>query len=186
MEDLNRFMEVPRNHPGAFADVGFENDQYSCEVIEDSPQRSHLRLRNTQPGSLAFGLIKEFELTDRACSLFARYHLARGMNALSVDCGLSPDYLSLLRNGSAELKRVRTPRIRGWRASRIAVWLKPVSGFEWEEEGAPSSFGHGYVLRLRAVQPECAVALGLTPRQSTINAEDDSDELSQKAVALWQ
>ena len=35
LEDLNRFMEVPRNHPGAFADVGFENDEYACEILGD-------------------------------------------------------------------------------------------------------------------------------------------------------
>ena len=28
MEELNRYMDVPKNHPGAFADLGFEHDAY--------------------------------------------------------------------------------------------------------------------------------------------------------------
>ena len=184
MEELNRFMDVPRNHPGAFADVGFEHDRYDCEVLEDSPQRSHLRLTNVQEDSAAFGMVKEFELTDRACSMFVRYHLAPGVRSLSIDCGLSPDYLMLLRKGASELKRVRTPRIRGWRSSRIAAWLKPVSGLEWET-AEPESFGHGHLLRLRATQPECAVALGVTPRRAVLDDQEPELQTSTQ-VALWQ
>jgi hypothetical protein len=184
MEELNRSMDVPRNHPGAFADVGFEHDRYECEVVEDTPERSHLRLTNVQKDSGAFGMVKDFELTDRACSLFTRYQLAPQLGTVSVDCGLSPDYLSLLRKGVSELKRVRTPHIRGWRASRIAAWIKPVSGFEWDTAD-PEVFGHGYLLRLRAVQPECAVALGVTPRRLR-SQELQSTTRSGTPVALWQ
>jgi hypothetical protein len=185
MEELNRFMDVPRNHPGAFADVGYEHDAYECEIVEDTPQRSHLRLTNVEKKSAAIGTVKDFELTDRACALFVRYHLGPKLQGLSVDCGLSPDYLALLRKGSEELKRVRTPRIRGWRATRVAAWLKPVSGFAWDD-AVEERFGHGYVLRLHSTQRECAVALGITPRRSRVHQEQQKDVSDAKPVAVWQ
>ncbi|HYP06557.1 MAG TPA: hypothetical protein VER03_10050 [Bryobacteraceae bacterium] len=183
MEELNRFMDVPRNHPGAFADVGFEHDAYDCEVVDDTPARVHLRLTNVQDGSAARGMVKEFELTDRACSLFVRYRMAPRMRSLTVECGLSPDYLTLLRKGSTGVRSVRTPRIRGWRSARIAAWLKPVAGFDWEAGEAPQ-FGHGYALRLQASADECAVALGVTPRRSVESKEESVD--AAKPVTVWQ
>lgn len=179
MEELNRFMDVPRNHPGAFADVGFEHDSYDCEIVEDSLNRSHLRLKNTQRDSLAFGMVKDFELTDGACSLFVRYQLPAGLKSLAVDCGLSPDYLTLLRNGSSELRRVHTPHIRGWRSPRIAAWVKPVSGFAFSD-APPEQFGHGHTLRLHAQESKCALALGATPKRGA----DAKEEVLETAV--WQ
>jgi hypothetical protein len=148
MEEVNRFMDVPRNHPGAFADIGFENDSYECEAIESTAERVHLRLTNCHQGSAAHAMVKEFELTDRASSLFVRYILPPGIETLRFDCGLSPDYLRLLRSGVSDLKRLQTPRMRGWRSSRVAVWLKPVHGLTWDEDVDREDFGHGRLVRL--------------------------------------
>jgi hypothetical protein len=186
MEELNRFMDVPRNHPGAFADLGFENDQYECELVHEGPDRAHLRLTNSEPGSAAFGTIKEFELTDRAASLFVRYTVPETLSTLRVDCGLSPDYLRLLRHGATELKRVQGPRVRGWKSSRVAVWLNPLRGLTWDDQVDREGFGHGCLVRLCSTERECAVALGVTPKHalSTENATVEQDSLTQ--VALWQ
>jgi hypothetical protein len=165
MEELNRFMDVPRNHPGAFADTNFENDRYSVEVIEAGPQRVHLSLTNCEPESQAFGLVKEYELTDRASCLFVRYTLPAGLDSLNFECGLSPDYLCLLRNGIGDLSQIRTPRIRGCKTSRVAVWLKPVSGLRWDE--SHNIFGHGCSLRLQSTEREAALALGVTARRTS-------------------
>ena len=180
-EQLNRFMEVPRNHPGAFADVGFENDRYEAELIENTPERVHLRLVNTEEGSAALGTVKEFELNDRAGCLFVRYHSP--INALQIDCGFSPDYLRLLRNGAGELKPVRTPRIRGWKTPDVAIWLKPVHGVDWDDL-EQDSFGHGRLLRMRLRTREGAVALGITRRRSSARSRSASSDGS--LVAAWR
>ena len=170
MEELNRYMDVPKNHPGAFADLGFEHDAYNGEVIESGPQKVHLRFTNCEPKSKAFGMVKEYELTDRASSLVVRYKLPNKLNELSFECGLSPDYVNLLRKGADELRLIRTPRIRGWKAPRVAVWLKPISGLQWDD--APCRrFGHGCVLRLTSAARHCEVALGVTPRGARLPAE---------------
>jgi hypothetical protein len=185
MEELNRFMEVPRNHPGAFADIGFENDSYECELIESTTERVHLRLTNCENGSAAFGLTKEFELTDRASSIFVRYGLPPEIASLRVDSGLSPDYLRLLRNGLSDLKRLNTPRMRGWRSSRIAVWLKPLHGLTWDEDIERENFGHGRLVRLCTTERESAVALGVTPRKSKITEEESGADLL-RPTEIWQ
>jgi hypothetical protein len=185
MEQLNGFMEVPRNHPGAFADVGFENDNYECEAIESTAERVHLRLTNCEKGSAAFGLTKEFELTDRASSLFVRYGLPLQTASLRIDCGLSPDYLRLLRNGSSDLKRFQTPRMRGWRSQRVAVWLKPLHGLTWDESIEREDFGHGRLVRLCTTEQESAVALGVTSRKSKIMEEESGAE-QLKPFEIWQ
>lgn len=163
MEELNRFMDVPRNHPGAFADTGFEHDRYDVEIVESGPARVRLRLTNSEEESRAYGLVKEFELTDRASCLLARYRLPKKLESITIECGMSPDYLNLLRGGEAELSAIRTPRIRGCKTRRVAVWLKPMSGLRWAE--AASDFGHGRLLRLTSTAPDCAMALGITPRR---------------------
>ncbi len=48
MEELNRYMEIPANHPGAFADRGFEHDMYAAEIkVADGPEVC-VELRNKQ------------------------------------------------------------------------------------------------------------------------------------------
>lgn len=184
MEELNRFMDVPRNHPGAFADVDFEHDRYDVEIVDSDPKRIHLRFTNVEDGSAARGLVKEFELTDRAACLFVRYNAPARMKGLSIDCGLSPDYLTILRKGSNELKPVRTERIRGWKSKTVAVWLKPVSGVAWDQP-AQESFGHGRVLRLRMTDRECAVALGVT-RRRRLHEREPVLPSSPKMVEAWR
>ena len=80
-----------------------------------------MRFTNVEEGSAARGLVKVFELTDRAACLFVRYTADAAMNGLSIDCGLSPDYLTILRKGSSELKPVRTARIRGSKSKTVAA-----------------------------------------------------------------
>ena len=115
--------------------------------------------------------MKEFELNDRAGCLFVRYQSP--INALQIDCGFSPDYLRLLRNGAGELKPVRTPRIRGWKTPDVAIWLKPVHGVDWEDL-EQDSFGHGRLLRMGLRTREGAVALGITRRRSSARSRSAS------------
>ena len=44
-EELNRYMDCPRNHPGALSDVGYEHNQYQATITES---HGDLRFGSTQ------------------------------------------------------------------------------------------------------------------------------------------
>jgi hypothetical protein len=153
-------MDVPRNHPGAFADVGFEHDSYETEFIQAGGERAIVRLRNVQKGSAANGLIKDYRLEAGAPELRARYRLPKTLSSFSTEAGLSPDYLQLLRNGSAGMQAVKGRGFRGWSNDGVAVWLKPIPGGElrWKRP-YQDEFGHGRMLRLGTSAAEFEIAL---------------------------
>jgi hypothetical protein len=152
LEDLNRFMETPRNHPGAFADVGFENDHYTSEIFERN-ERVCIRLTNCEPRSPAAGLEKTFELGANDTALTVRYRLPRTLRRLSIEFGLSPDYLTLLRRGSEILHTVNTDRARGFGTAEVAVTVEPEAGIEWEVP-LQDWIGHGRTLRVGTARRE--------------------------------
>lgn len=131
LEDLNRFMEIPRNHPGAFADVGFENDQHSWQVLEEG-ETAKVRLVNIEKGSAAHGLEKTFEFSRIGPVLEVQYVLPPGLPRLSVECALSPDYLHLLRTGASALSRIEGPGLRGFRSNGVSVVVECDSSCLWE------------------------------------------------------
>jgi hypothetical protein len=145
LEQLNQFMQAPRNHPGAFADVGFENDQYSCEILQQG-DRAIARLTNIEKGSTARGLVKEYEVGASDSSLTVRYRLPAALKALSVECALSPDYLALLRNGSEILRTVESGNCRGFSAGNVSVTLEASRSLKWEKP-KQEHIGHGRTLR---------------------------------------
>ncbi|HYP14886.1 MAG TPA: hypothetical protein VEQ63_13245, partial [Bryobacteraceae bacterium] len=121
MEELNRYMDVPRNHPGALADAGFEHDEYEAEisVLED---RAVVRLRNIQENSQAFGLVKEIELRSGDAWVNVRYLLPQPLGQVQTELGLSPDYLGLLRCGAAYLETITFGDLRGCKAGSVSVY----------------------------------------------------------------
>src|SRR5206468_1848955 len=50
-EELHRYMDHPRNHPGAFADVGHEHDTYEAAVATGQGLAVGATLQNVEPGS---------------------------------------------------------------------------------------------------------------------------------------
>jgi len=156
LEHLNRFMNVPRNHPGAFADVEFENDRYACEITQDE-NRVAVVLTNVEPGSRANGLRKTYEITNEA-ELCVTYSLPASLDNLSVECGLSPDYLSLLRHGSTIMTPLKAEGARGYSTRGISVALEPDTHAAWEEP-LQDWIGHGRTLRVACPRPEFQLRL---------------------------
>ena len=97
--DLNSFMQIPANHPGAFCDRGGENDSYALVLSHRDQEKVEFSLLNDEPGSRWWGTTKTFTLRSESSSLFARYDLPEG-DGFETVVSLSPDYLSLLREGS--------------------------------------------------------------------------------------
>jgi hypothetical protein len=170
MEDLNKYMDVPRNHPGAFADVGFEHDAYESEFHETEGGCVVVRLRNVQEGSPAKGLIKEFSLEANSPEMRVRYRLPAALGSFCTEAGLSPDYLQLLRNGSVNIKTEQARGLRGWSNDGVVVWLrpKPGGGLRWKRP-YQEEFGHGRTLRLGTSATEFEIALGASrPQQRKV------------------
>ncbi|MCW5982058.1 MAG: hypothetical protein KIT09_28490 [Bryobacteraceae bacterium] len=160
MEELNKFMEAPRNHPGAFADAGFENDEYEVERLATDGDAASVILRNAQPDSGARGLRKEFVLSARETSLLARYELPETPPRIKVEFGLSPDYLQLLRSGSAGVAPVRRRGARGLAGRGATVWITPGSaGLRWSRP-AQEKFGHGITLCISGDKRRFDIAIG--------------------------
>jgi len=146
LEELNRFMDVPRNHPGALADVGFENDRYEC-TIESQGELAVAKLTNVEAGSRARGLQKLISFDGGTPSVRVKYRLPRGLDRISVECALSPDYLALLRGGAGVLTTIEERNARGFEANGMSVRVECDAGCEWEEP-VQEWIGHARTIRV--------------------------------------
>ncbi|HEX6937765.1 MAG TPA: hypothetical protein VF158_00025 [Longimicrobiales bacterium] len=160
-EEANRFMEAPRNHPGAFADVGHENEPYGVERLACDGRAAEVRLVHRGEAGLA-GAVKAFRLRAGAGALEARYRLPRSVDVLRIEFCLSPDYLALLRGGRAGVRRLRGEEARGWRRGGTAAWVRIRRGepVVWDAPRQPEC-GHGLMLCVAAYRPEFRLCLGV-------------------------
>ena len=163
-KELNRYMVVPANHPGALSDVGFEHDRYKVSAME-SGARVSLEMINVQKGSRLFGARKRVHLIPDAPELVVSYELPVGVRGLEVEACLSPDYHRLLREGRQVLVPCdgETPGItwRGFRNGSVAVWL----GLDRDEETAwaepaQAEAGHGLNVCVEARVPNFYLLIG--------------------------
>ena len=161
-QEMNRFMEVPRNHPGAFADVAHENDRYTVRALWSDANAAEFALVNRQKGSPIVGAVKTFRLDARSLHLEASYRLPNAPEPFSIEFCLSPDYLLLLREGKRVIRPVARLSTRGWRNWLTAVWVhlprsEPVL---WDAPKSPEC-GHGMVLQVAAYKPSFSILLGV-------------------------
>jgi starch synthase len=164
-EELNRYMEVPPNHPGALSDVGFEHDRYSIHIVTSDGEIACSELCNHQPLSKACGLKKRISLARDGCALRIEYTLPPELHNLDVDFGLSPDYLRLLRYGRNVLEEFVQGEARGWRTGRTAVWVRPedCAAVVWAQP-PHSIVGHACMIRLSLAAPQFAISIGVQRR----------------------
>jgi hypothetical protein len=160
LEELNKFMNTPRNHPGAFADVGYENDQYKCELLEQAGRRA-IRLINVDRRSKARGMEKFYEFNASEAVVKVRYRLPAGLKRISIECALSPDYLRLLRHGSAIIKPVNGRRGRGFSTQGLAIRIQAGPGVEWERP-LQGWIGHARTLRMGTALREFELSLSVS------------------------
>lgn len=159
-ESPTRYMDVPANHPGAFADVGFEHDTWEVAEIAVQDGRPSVRLVDRTPASALAGGVKELELAADGPVLTVRYDLPPPVEDIATELCLSPDYLALLRTGRTA---VSVEGGQGWRgctvgAVTVSASLRPDEPTSWVPPG-PARPGHGLLLRLSATGPRFGVAL---------------------------
>jgi hypothetical protein len=163
MQELNRFMDVPANHPGALTDLGFEHDGYRARIYTPCGTTVDVELENIEARSVARGLTKRIYFSHGESQLHVRYAVPESVQAISVDFALSPDYLNLLRYGRALLTPFEKDGLRGWSANSTAIWVR-------EEEGGPLSWslpfpdntGHKASQRISTLNKRFAISIGVT------------------------
>lgn len=149
LEDLHGFMDAPPNHPGAFVDVGAEHDAYAADVLESAGDSVQAVLRNANPESPYQGLEKLVTLRRGQPRVVAEYELPAGRDRLSVEVGVSPDYLQLLRAGTAGVQaHTLAANAVGWSNGDLRVDVGFVGGSVAFEAPRQEGFGHGYLARI--------------------------------------
>jgi hypothetical protein len=176
MEELNKYMEVPPNHPGALADSGFENDCYSATVLSADGAAARAQLTHAAAGSAGHGLVKDIVLSSYETNqLIVNYTLPDGLNGLGIECGFSPDYLNLLRRGRSIMQPSNTGPCRGFRAGNGAVLVhKNGSRVEWTKP-SHEEFGHGARVALYGVDRQFTLSIEAIAQQN-LQPEQDSQQ----------
>jgi Glycosyl hydrolase family 57 len=163
MQELNRFMDVPPNHPGALSDLGFEHNTYRASIHCACGATVDIELENVEEGSMARGLTKRIHLSHGESRLEVRYAVPESVGAITVDFALSPDYLNLLRYGRALLTPFERGGLRGWSANSTAVWVRGGEGgpLSWSRPFGDDT-GHKASLRISTFSKKFAISIGVT------------------------
>lgn len=162
LEDLNDFMDVPINHPGALADYGFEHDSYEVQSLTIKDQQEiELVIVNKQSNSAAYGMTKHFLLKKGQGEINIKYdHIPSNILPLSLDIGLSPDYLRLLRLGRSDILPYQNENKRGFQNGKVFSWVSLKSeNIIWRMPRIPI-FGHGFCLGLTVTSTSASFCLG--------------------------
>jgi starch synthase len=172
-EELNRYMEVPRNHPGALADVGHENDLYQPVICPPRRGVAAATLRNHQPESPLAGTEKRFLLRPGARHVCVTYRLPPQLRRLSTEVCFSPDYARILRCGRLGLKRMEGGELRGWRNGAARVWLRidRCHSLVWDTPHQPEC-GHGLNLRVTSFERLFHLDIGVGQPRHSVCAGD--------------
>jgi hypothetical protein len=179
-EELNRYMEVPANHPGALADIGHENERWELVATRAAGGGVEAELRHVETGSPLFGSTKRVRLLPDGAQLEVAYELTDAPERFQVELGLSPDYLALLRGGRETIRPLHDGGRRGFAAGAAAVWVELPAGqpLVWEPPlNRPA--GHVLTLRAAAYQPSFVLRLG-------VGHPAQPDEIDLRAIAPGQ
>jgi len=159
LERLHEYMDVPPNHPGAFSDVGYEHDCYEASLRATDGDEVNARLLNAQPDSPR--IEKKIRLFEGGDAIRVEYALPETMASLLIEFGLSPDYLSLLRDGRRGARSYSPMKdTRGWADGDLAVWVGLDESSAFENPRSPI-FGHGWLVRVAGLGRRFELRLGV-------------------------
>jgi aminoglycoside phosphotransferase (APT) family kinase protein len=161
-EDLHRYLDCPRNHPGALADVGHEHDRHEVALTGCDGRSAVATLRNVETDSALRGAEKRVHLAAGDAHMSVSYELPPAVRRLSTEVCLSPDYARLLQLGPKDLSPLSGPRWRGWRNGGTSVWLRidPKQSTLWDTPHQERS-GHGVNLRVTSFSRRFGLKLGV-------------------------
>ena len=161
MEHVNKYMEVPANHPGALTDMGYEHDRYDAvvEIAHGMAVKATLIARKT--GSAAAETRKILSLAYGSPEMAVTYQLPQEAPPSTIECGFSPDYLHLLRCGRRFSNEFRSPIVWGFHNNGVRVWLRlDDAGSMAFDETSMRGFGHGWAIKLKATSNRFTIWIG--------------------------
>lgn len=160
-EDLNRYMDVPANHPGGLVDVGHPHDRYEVAVHHEGGT-VRVEMVDTSPESPLRGLRKTLLLEGGGSALLVGYDLPAAVDGVTVETGLSPDYYQLVRHGAEGVRRRGGRYWRGASTGRVAVWIARAGDEDtgWTAAGG-SGPAHAVIVGLRAGAPSFHLLVGV-------------------------
>jgi starch synthase len=184
METLNKYMEIPANHPGALTDIGYEHDRYEPWIEVADGREVRVTLVNRQPGSPAVAMAKRLRLAYRAHEIRVTYQLPEALPTLTIECGMSPDYLHLLRSGRRSLTALRQPKAWGYANNGVKVWLRLKDvGPTVFDAASQREFGHGQAFRLIVSGRQFTFWIGTRQLES---CEADDPGIEETRSCTWQ
>jgi starch synthase len=159
-EELNRYMDVPPNHPGALADSGFEHDRHHVVSVGATETEAWLDLEDVQEGSELLGARKTVRVNARGQVLCVCYRLPADAGSIVSTASLSPDYYRLLREGRLGLRPYDGEIRRGFKNGCAVVWLalSPDEASWIDPQSAEA--GHSVSVSLRARSPHFHLLIG--------------------------
>jgi starch synthase len=161
MEELNKYMEVPANHPGALTDIGYEHNRYDAVIEVAQGMEVKAQLIAKKIGSTASEATKGWRLAYGSTEIAVSYQLPQEVPPLTVECGLSPDYLHLLRCGRCLLSEFRSPGVWGCVNNGVRVWLRlDEAGSTSFDEASVRDFGHGRAIKVKATSNRFTIWIG--------------------------
>lgn len=174
-DELNVYLEAPRNHPGAFADVGRENETFEVGAYADLDGCSAATLH-------CRGMSKTFSLESGSHELRVRYELPGDALPFATEAGLSPDYLELLRRGAVAIRPFGNARRRGFDTCGIGVYMAMPDDVRvrWTTP-YQASFSHGCMLRVESAAPAFELRLGVSIRDAELLAASEAVQLQTVA-----
>lgn len=144
-ETLNRSMDVPPNHPGAFAVIGFQHDAHIITQIGQTARKAWVELTDVEPGSTRQGCRRTYLLAEDVPGLVFCGQVDHTVREIGLETCLSLDYYRLLREGPAAVRPVLGASARGVRNGEVSAWLalRPEERTTWSTPDRPSA-GHGF------------------------------------------
>jgi hypothetical protein len=150
-EELNKYMEVPANHPGALADLGFEDHRYNVTLSTPDGGEVAVSLTSDERASADRVIQKVLSLSAGSNEIQVTYRGPKGGRSLIIECGLSPDYRSLLRCGRKPLLPICKPATWGFQNGDVSAWIRVEDAWRDKLDGAEErDFGHGRAIRFPA------------------------------------
>jgi hypothetical protein len=129
--------------------------------VETGAGLARARLRNVAADSKGFGLTKEVALMYGQTALQVNYSLPPTLDELTVELGLSPDYLKLLRYGRNALQEYARPEGRGCATREVAVWIRPSACDPVWQETEEENFAHKRSFKLTVNARQFAIEVGV-------------------------
>ncbi len=161
MEELNKYLERPANHPGALVDSRGEHDRYKVAIDLGSGLEVKVRLTNIQTQKRSFGLQKELSLTYGENEIQVSYNLPDQLNELTIECGFSPDYLNLLRSGREFFSSFGYSKMWKLFTDGTMIWIRLGDNSSTTIDTANYyEIGHGGVVRVKSTEKQFSLWLG--------------------------